>query len=310
MSEVRLNVEELKIKIKELKEFSALYNIDLSEEIKKIEDKIKSQLKKESKGYTPWEKVTIARMATRPTSLDYIEKIFDGFIEFHGDRLFGDDAALVAGLAKLDGMPVTVIAQQKGRNIKDNIYRNFGMMKPEGYRKALRLMKQAEKFKRPIICFIDTPGAFCGVEAEERGQGEAIAKNLMEMSGLKSQIISVVIGEGGSGGALGLAVADKVYMLEHAVYSVISPEGCASILLKDSKRAMEAADILKITAQDLSSLGIIDGIIPEAPGGAHNGLHTTAEAIKKALKNDLNELVAKPMDALLDERYNKFRKIK
>lgn len=210
-----------------------------------------------------WERVKIARGNERPTSIDYIGHIFDRFLELHGDRLCRDDGAIVGGIATLDGIPFTVIGQQKGRNIKQNIKRNFGMPYPEGYRKALRLMKQAEKFHRPIICFVDTPGAFCGIEAEMRGQGEAIARNLYEMSSIQVPILSIVIGEGGSGGALALAIANEIWMLENSTYSILSPEGFASILWKDSKRADEAADIMKITADDLYDLKIIDQIIPE-----------------------------------------------
>ncbi len=212
---------------------------------------------------TAWERVKIARNNERPTSIDYIGHIFDRFLELHGDRLCRDDGAIVGGIATIDGISVTVIGQQKGRNIKQNVKRNFGMPYPEGYRKALRLMKQAEKFKRPIICLIDTPGAFCGIEAEMRGQGEAIARNLYEMSSLKVPILSIVIGEGGSGGALALGVANEVWMLENSTYSILSPEGFASILWKDSKRADEAADIMKITAADLLQLDMIDQVIPE-----------------------------------------------
>lgn len=216
-----------------------------------------------SEEITAWERVKIARGNTRPTSLDYIGKIFDKFLELHGDRVYGDDGAVVGGIAEIENIPVTIIGHQKGRTIKQNMKRNFGMPNPEGYRKALRLMKQAEKFKRPIICFVDTPGAFCGMEAEERGQAEAIAKNLMELSSLKTPILSIVIGEGGSGGALAMAVADEVWMLENATYSILSPEGFASILWKDSKRAGEAAEIMKITAKDLKDMKIIEKVIPE-----------------------------------------------
>lgn len=212
---------------------------------------------------TAWERVKTARSNERPTSIDYIGGIFDRFLELHGDRMSRDDGAIVGGIATVHGIPVTVIGQQKGRNIKQNIKRNFGMPYPEGYRKALRLMKQAEKFHRPIICFIDTPGAFCGIEAEERGQGEAIARNLYEMSSLKTPILSIVIGEGGSGGALALAVANEVWMLENSTYSILSPEGFSSILWKDSRRADEAAAIMKITADDLFGLNIINKVIPE-----------------------------------------------
>ncbi|MBH1940074.1 acetyl-CoA carboxylase carboxyltransferase subunit alpha [Mobilitalea sibirica] len=256
---------------------------------------------------TPWEKVKLARMPLRPTGLDYIERIFDGFLELHGDRYFGEDRAIVGGIAFFGSIPVTVIAQQKGRNTKENITRNFSMPHPEGYRKALRLMKQAEKFHRPVICFIDTPGAFCGLGAEERGQGEAIATNLAEMMLLKTPIISVVISEGGSGGALALGVADKVYMLEHAVYSILSPEGFASILYKDSSKAEQAAKDMRLTAQDLYQYKIIDGIIPEPAGGAHNDIDMITQSVKDLIESDLQELMQQPLDTLLEQRYQKFR---
>ena len=239
MSEVNQNLEQLENKLQALKEFSASHGVDLNKEIKAIEEKI-HELKIEAyRNLSPWDKVNLARHSERPTSLDYIDEIFEDFIEFHGDRNFRDDPAIIGGLARIEGKVVTVIGHQKGRNIKENIKRNFGMPHPEGYRKALRLMKQAEKFKRPVICFIDTPGAFCGIGAEERGQGEAIAINLMEMSRLKTPVISIVIGEGGSGGALALGVADKIYMLENSIYSILSPEGFAAILWKDGSRAKE-----------------------------------------------------------------------
>ena len=258
---------------------------------------------------TPWEKVKLARMPIRPTGLDYIELIFEGFVELHGDRLYSEDRAIVAGLAFFDDIPVTIIAQQKGRNTKENISRNFSMPHPEGYRKALRLMKQAEKFHRPVICFIDTPGAFCGIGAEERGQGEAIATNLAEMMMLRTPIISVVISEGGSGGALALGVADKVYMLEHAIYSILSPEGFASILYKDSTKAEAAAKDMKLTAQDLLKYGIIDGIIAEPQGGAHNDYEFVTSQIKDIIRADLKELTSFTIDKMLDARYQKFRNI-
>ncbi len=262
-----------------------------------------------SKELTPWEKLTMARMIERPTSLDYINLIFDSFMEFHGDRAFGDDAAIVGGIAEFNGIPVTVIGQQKGRDTSENIKRNFGMPSPEGYRKALRLMKQAEKFNRPLICFVDTSGAYCGVEAEERGQGEAIAKNLINMSNLKVPIISIVIGEGGSGGALAMAVADKVWMLENSVYSLLSPEGFASILWKDAGRAKEAAEVMKITADDLKNYEIIDKVIKEPEGGAQNDIKLVADSIKENLEVAISELASKSKDDLIEDRYNKFRKI-
>lgn len=258
---------------------------------------------------TPWEKVKLARMPVRPTGHDYIDRIFDNFLEMHGDRFYSDDQAIVGGVAFFGSIPVTVIAQQKGRNTKENITRNFSMPHPEGYRKALRLMKQAEKFHRPIICFIDTPGAFCGLGAEERGQGEAIATNLAEMMLLKTPIISVVISEGGSGGALALGVADKVYMLEHSIYAILSPEGFASILYKDSTKAEQAARDMKLTAQDLLQFGIIDGIIPEPQGGAHNDFNMMAQNIKTVIEADLQDLMQMPIEEMLEKRYHKFRKM-
>ena len=255
---------------------------------------------------TPWEKVKLARMPVRPTGLDYIERIFTDFMEMHGDRFYADDQAIVGGVAYFGDIPVTVIAEQKGRN---TIARNFSMPHPEGYRKALRLMKQAEKFHRPIICFIDTPGAFCGLGAEERGQGEAIAANLAEMMLLKTPIISVVISEGGSGGALALGVADKVYMLEHSIYAILSPEGFASILYKDSTKADQAARDMKLTAQDLHGFGIVDGIIEEPQGGAHMDYDLIAMNMKKVIEADLNELMATKVDVMLQNRYDKFRKM-
>lgn len=263
----------------------------------------------DSKELTPWEKLTMARMIERPTSLDYINLIFDSFMEFHGDRVFGDDAAIVGGIAEFNGKPVTVIGQQKGRDTSENIKRNFGMPSPEGYRKALRLMKQAEKFNRPLICFVDTSGAYCGVEAEQRGQGEAIAKNLISMSNLKVPIISIVIGEGGSGGALAMAVADEVWMLENSVYSLLSPEGFASILWKDAGRAKEAAEVMKITADDLKNYDIIDKVIKEPEGGAQNDIKLVADSIKENLETAILELSNKSKDDLIKDRYNKFRKI-
>ncbi|KEI94535.1 acetyl-CoA carboxylase subunit alpha [Clostridium botulinum A2B7 92] len=254
-----------------------------------------------------WQRVTLARLKERPTALDYINIIFDDFIELHGDRSFSDDQSIVCGIGLLNNKSVTVIAQQKGKNLKDNIKRNFGMPKPEGYRKALRIMKQAEKFKRPVLCFIDTPGAFCGIDAEERGQGEAIARNLLEMSRLKTITLSIVIGEGGSGGALALGVSDRVIMLENSIYSILSPEGFASILWKDASKAKEAAEVMKITAEDLKGFNIIDKIIKEPTGGAHKNLNKMAETIKENIINEIEILKEYPLDVLLDKRYNKFR---
>lgn len=256
-----------------------------------------------------WDKVLTARRVDRPNAEYYIQNIFDDFIEFHGDRNFADDKAIIGGIARIKNNNYTVIGICKGNSTKENIERNFGMPHPEGYRKALRLMKQAEKFKRPIICIVDTSGAFCGIEAEERGQGQAIAQNLMDMMGLKVPIISIVIGEGGSGGALALSVADKIYMLEHSIYSILSPEGFATILWKDVTRAKEAADIMKITAQDLKGFEVIDAIIKEPWGGAHRNPARMALMIKKVILDSIEELKGKTIEELLDERYFKFRKI-
>lgn len=277
-------------------EISSQYKLDLNE-------------KQNKEKLTAMDKVTIARKVERPTALDYVDRIFESFLEFHGDRLFGDDSAIVGGIALLEGAPVTVIGIQKGRNTADNIIRNFGMPNPEGYRKALRLMEQAERFNRPVICFIDTPGAYPGIGAEERCQGEAIAKNLMVMSNLKTPIISMVIGEGGSGGALALAVADDVWMLEHSIYSILSPEGFATILWKDSSRAKEAAEVMKITAQDLKQLGIIDDIIDEPKEGAHKDVAFVAKNIKQKLLISLSKKKNVGLEELLNKRYDKFRVI-
>ena len=256
---------------------------------------------------TAWDRVTLARQLERPKASDYIDSIFEDFIEFHGDRCFGDDKAIIGGIATLNKMPVTVIGEQKGKNVKENMERNFGMPEPEGYRKALRLMKQAEKFKRPIITFIDTPGAYPGMGAEERGQGEAIARSIMEMSSLKVPIICIIIGEGSSGGALAIGVGDKIVMLENAVYSILSPEGFASILYKDSTKAKEAAQNMKMTAKDLKKLEIIDKIIKESEDGAQNDFETIVEEIKKYLTQSIKKLQQLTEEELLKQRYEKFR---
>lgn len=258
---------------------------------------------------TAWERQCLLREKDRPTINDYIPLIFDEFYELHGDRHYGDDAALMGGIARIDGMPVTVLAEVKGRDLNENKKTNFAMPHPEGYRKALRLAKQAEKFHRPVICFIDTPGAFCGIEAEERGQGEAIAKNLMDFMTLRTPVTSVVLGEGGSGGALALGICDRLAMLENALYSVISPRGCASILWKDASKEHEACEILKITAEDMVKFGIAEAIIEEPNGSAHYDLYKIAENIKSFLVETLKENLQKDIDILLKERYTKFRKI-
>lgn len=257
---------------------------------------------------TAWDRVQIARNADRPTALDYIAILFNRFMELHGDRLEGDDPAIVGGLARIFDTNVTVIGQQKGRNTKENIKRNFGMPSPSGYRKALRLMRQAEKFHRPIICFVDTPGAFCGIEAEEKGEGEAIARNLFEMSSLKVPILSVVIGEGGSGGALALAVANEVWMLENSMYSILSPEGFSSILWKDKKRAKEAADIMKCTAADLKKLGIIEKVIKETEPVKTEDMSEVAEQMKSGIFEFLEKYKKMQGEQIAQERYERFRK--
>lgn len=302
-------IYELENKIIELQNLSRINKIDLEMEINMLKDK-SEKIKLEIYGsLSAWEKVKISRHQDRPHTLDYIKKIIPDFMEFHGDRYFGDDSSIVGGIGTLDGISITVIGQQKGRDINENITRNFGMAHPEGYRKALRLMKQAEKFNRPVITFIDTPGAYCGLEAEERGQGEAIAINLMEMSRLRTPIISIVIGEGGSGGALGLGIADRLLMLENSIYSVISPEGLASILWKDAILANRAADVMKLTAEDLLSLKIIDGIIKESLGGADKNLEETTNYIKIKLITEMQSLRKLSIEELLENRYNKLRNI-
>ena len=262
-----------------------------------------------TEGKTAWDTVQLSRAAGRPVATDYIEMIFDDFVELHGDRYFSDDGAIVGGIAALCGRPVTVIGQQKGKNTKDNIRRNFGMPSPDGYRKALRLMKQAETFRRPIVCFVDTPGAFCGLEAEERGQGEAIARNLFEMASLTVPVLSVVIGEGGSGGALAMAVANEVWMLENAIYSILSPEGFASILWKDSKKAPNAAEVMKITATDLYEKGLIEQVIPEEEPASEDNLQVLAGIMQKKMKEFLIKYEAMAPDEIAGQRYQRFRNI-
>lgn len=259
--------------------------------------------------FTPWEHVQLARAKTRPTGKDYIEALFDDFIEFHGDRHCGDDAAVIGGVAFFHGHPVTVLAQEKGEGTKENIARNFGMVSPEGYWKSLRLMQQAEKFHRPVICLVDTPGAFCGLEAEERGQGEAIAKNLYTLAGLTVPVLSIVIGEGGSGGALAFAVSDEVWMLEHSVYSILSPEGFASILWKDSKKAKEAAAVMKLTAEDLCEMGMIEHVIPETEPVNRENMADVAGCLENGISDFLEKYSGKEPEELLEHRYQRFRKM-
>ena len=300
-------IEELENAVKELKNISKDKSIDVTEELKEAISKLEKLTRKENSKLTAWERLIIARNPKRPTALDYIDIIFDDFMELHGDRGYKDDEAIVCGLANIGKQNYTIIAEQKGRNTKENILRNFGMPNPESYRKAIRLMKQAEKFHRPVVTFIDTKGAYPGIGAEERGQGEAIARSMMEMANLKTPIICIVIGEGSSGGALAIGVGDKILMLENAVYSVLSPEGFASILWKDGSRAKEAAEKMKMTAGDLKKFGVIDKIIEEPIGGAEHDLPKVAEALKKEILNTTKILKKLPIDELVQARYQKFR---
>lgn len=302
-------VVQLREKIEELKTIAHTADVDMTGEIEKLESRLVQLEESLYASIEPWDRVQIARHPERPTTLDYIEHIIDDFIELHGDRLYGDDGAIVGGIGFFDGKPVTVIGHQRGKGTKENIRRNFGMPHPEGYRKALRLMKQAEKFNRPIVCFIDTKGAYPGKAAEERGQSEAIARNLVEMAGLKVPVISVVIGEGGSGGALALGVANEIYMLDNSTYSVISPEGAASILWKDAALAQKAAEAMKITARDLQQMQIIDGIIDEVPGGAHKNVFEQAELLKQTLNTAISRLSKYTAEEIIILRYEKFKKI-
>jgi len=278
-------------------------------EVSRLEERLQRLQRKVFGRLTAWQRVQLARHPRRPYTLDLIRLLTEDFVELHGDRLFRDDHAIVGGLARLDGRAIIVVGHQKGRDTEEKLHRNFGMAHPEGYRKALRLMQLAERFRKPILTLIDTPGAYPGVGAEERGQAEAIARNLREMAGLPTPIVAVVTGEGGSGGALALAVADRVLMLEHAIYSVISPEGCAAILWEDASRARDAAEVLRITAPDLLKLGVIDGIVPEPPGGAHRNWHAAAQEIQRAVVAALAALVPLAPDELVQQRYNKFRRM-
>jgi acetyl-CoA carboxylase carboxyl transferase subunit alpha len=281
----------------------------LREEIAKLEERLERQRQKTYASLTAWQRTQLARHPKRPHARDYIRVLFDDFIELHGDRLYGDDAAIVGGLARFEGQGVVVIGHQKGRDTREKIARNFGMPHPEGYRKALRLMHLAEKFGKPLVTFIDTPGAYPGLGAEERGQAEAIARNLREMAGLRTAIVAVVTGEGGSGGALAIGMGNRVLMLEYSIYSVISPEGCAAILWGDAAKAPEAAESMKITAPDLVRLGVIDAIVPEPVGGAHRNWDAAAANLRVALRDHLRDLASKSGDALVAERYEKFRRL-
>jgi acetyl-CoA carboxylase carboxyl transferase subunit alpha len=300
-------ITDLEKKINELHNFTKEKHIDLSAEVKKLQEKLERLKKDIYSNLSPWQKVQIARHPLRPYTLDYISMMMTDFVELHGDRAFADDKALVGGLAKIGNTKVLIMGHQKGRDIKENLKRNFGCAHPEGYRKALRLMQMAQVFSLPIVVFIDTPGAYPGIGAEERGQAQAIAYNLREMVAIATPIVSIVIGEGGSGGALGVGIADKVCVLENAYYSVISPEGCAAILWKDSSKAPDAAEALKLTAQDLLKMGLIDEIAPEPLGGAHRDPQKMAETLKSIILSNLKELSGSKKEELLKSRYSKFR---
>lgn len=298
-------IAELEAKIEELRHLGNDSEINISEEIARLQDKNKELTKSIFSSLSAWQVAQLARHPQRPYSLDYIDRIFTDFDELHGDRHYKDDLAVVAGIARLDDQPVVVIGQQKGRDTKEKIRRNFGMMNPEGYRKALRVMELAEKFKLPIFTFIDTPGAYPGVGAEERNQSEAIARNLFVMAQLKTPIICTLTGEGCSGGALGIGVGDRILMLQYSYYSVISPEGCASILWKSNERAKDAAEAMVITAPKLKELGLIDEVIPEPLGGAHRDINLIAQRLKETLTRNLQQLQNLPDDKLLEQRYNR-----
>jgi len=297
---------EVEAKIQELRQFAQTERVDFSAEIARLERKVARLQQEVFATLTPWQRTQIARHPGRPYTMDYIRLMLTDFIELHGDRAFADDKAIVGGLARLEGMPLVVIGQQKGRDTKEKLARNFAMANPEGYRKALRLMKLAEKFGKPVLTLVDTPGAYPGIGAEERGQAEAIARNLREMSELQVPIVVVIAGEGGSGGALGIAVGDTVLMLEYAIYSVISPEGCASILWRDPSKAPEAAAAMGITADSLKRLNLIDEIVPEPVGGAHRNHQEMASTLKGFLVKAFDALRGVPVDRLLEQRYQKF----
>ncbi len=300
---------ELEKKISDMKDFSVGESIELNGEIASLEKKLARLRGDIYSKLTRWQRVQLSRHPKRPYTLDYIEMITTDFVELHGDRYFADDRAMVGGFARIDGAPVMIIGQQKGRDTKEKLARNFGMAHPEGYRKALRLFRLAEKFEIPIVVLVDTPGAFPGIGAEERGQAEAIARNIREMARLKVPIVIVIIGEGASGGALGVGVGDVIMILEHSWYSVISPEGCAAILWRDAAKAPEAAEALRVTSDDLIHLKVVDNVIREPEGGAHRDPAATAELIKEEIQTALSQLQAKPVEQLLEERLAKYRRI-
>ncbi len=300
---------ELQEKIKELQQFMQEKDLDIGDEIMRLKNRAHKLEQEIYNSIKPWQILQIARHQERPNTGDYINLIFDDYIELHGDRLYGDDQALIGGIGLIEGKPVTIIGNQKGKSTRENLQRNFGMAHPEGYRKALRLMKQAEKFNRPVVSLVNTPGAYPGIEAEERGQAVAIAENLLEMSDLAVPIIVIIIGEGGSGGAIGIGLGDKVMMMEYSYYSVSTPEACAAILWKDSSKAPEAAEAMSITAPDLLKLGIVDKIIKEPRGGAHKNHGKAASMLKKEILHSINELSSLHREELLQRRYDKYRKI-
>jgi len=313
MSEFVLEFEkpivELERRINEMKEYSRNENVEISEEIQRLEEKASKLREDIYSKLTRWQRVQLARHPRRPYALDYIERITSNFFELHGDRAFGDDPAIVSGVGMMDNRKVVIVAHQKGRSTKQKLHRNFGMPHPEGYRKALRVMKLGAKFKRPIICLIDTPGAFPGIGAEERGQAEAIARNLFEMSRLSVPIVVVIIGEGASGGALGIGVGDRVLMMENTWYSVISPEGCAAILWRDSTKASQAAEAMKLTADDLVEMGVVDRVIKEPIGGAHQDYDEAARIVKEDLRKEFQELQKIPPAELIEARIEKYAKM-
>jgi acetyl-CoA carboxylase carboxyl transferase subunit alpha len=302
-------IAELEERLADLREKADGQDLGVDPEVRKIEEKIAALRGEIYSNLTAWQRVQIARHTSRPFALDYLARCFTDFTELHGDRLFGDDASMPCGLARIDGRPVAVVSNQKGRDTKENLKRNFGSAHPEGYRKAMRVMRMAEKFRLPVVALIDTPGAFPGIGAEERHIAESIAVNLREMMLLRTPVVAVIIGEGGSGGALGIGVADRVLIMENAYYSVISPEGCAAILWKHRSHAPEAAEALKLTATDLKELGVVDGIVPEPHGGAHHDHGAAADLLRRSIVGNLADLDKVPLEKLLEARYAKFRRV-
>lgn len=307
--EFEAEIIEIEKKIADLSRFASDDSVDFTAEISQLKRKSSELLQGIYTDLTPWQITQVARHPQRPYVDDYINLMMDEFVELHGDRQFGDDRSIITGMGRLNGMPVMVIGQHKGREMKENLERNFGMPRPEGYRKALRAMQLAEKFNRPLVTFIDTPGAYPGLDAEERGQGEAIARNLRDMAALKIPIVVCIVGEGGSGGALGIGIGDRILMLQYSIYSVISPEGCASILWRDAAKAEDAAKALRITAPDLIKLGIIDRIVPEPAGGAHRNHEATAAALKSAILEGFHDLRKLTGSKLVERRMEKFRRM-